>query len=71
MEFLDENSTSTCSRIPAPGLVGCSFHGPLCYANAVTFLCKVLSQINLLSINKSAPTAPRWLVVDFDQIGRN
>jgi MFS superfamily sulfate permease-like transporter len=68
MEFLNEDSTSACSRIPAPGLVVCSFHGPLSYANAETFLCEVLSQINLLSINKGAPTAPRWLVVDFDLI---
>ena len=68
MEFLDAGSSSACSKMPAPGLVVCSFHGPLCYASAETFLCEVLSQINLLSINKSAPTAPRWLVVDIDLI---
>jgi hypothetical protein len=61
MEFLDVGSISACSRMPAPGLVVCSFHGPLCYASAETFLCEVLSQINLLSINKGTPAAPRWL----------
>lgn len=68
MEFLDVGSSSACSKMPAPGLVVCSFHGPLCYASAEPFLCEVLSQINLLSINKCTPTAPRWLVVDFDLI---
>jgi len=68
MEFLEEDSILACSKMAAPGLVVCSFHGPPCYANAESFMSKVLSLIDLLSINRGAPPAPRWLVVDFDLI---
>jgi MFS superfamily sulfate permease-like transporter len=68
MEFLQEDSILARSKMAAPGLVVCSFQGPLCYANAESFMSEVLSLLDLLSINKGAPLARRWLVVDFDLI---
>jgi sulfate permease, SulP family len=62
MESLEKDSFTTCAKMPAPGLAVCTFHGPLCYANAESFMCEVLSLIH------DAPSAPQWLVVDFDLI---
>jgi MFS superfamily sulfate permease-like transporter len=62
MELFEDGPISIYTKLAAPGLVVCTFHGPLCYANAESVMCAVLSLIN------SAPSAPQWLVVDFDLI---
>ena len=62
MEFFEEDSISKHVKLASPGLVVCTFRGPLCYDNAEAFLYEVLSLIH------GASSAPRWLVVDFDLI---
>ena len=62
MELCEESSISPNTTMAAPGLVVCTFHGALCYANSESFLDEAVSLIN------SASCTPRWLVVDFDLI---